>query len=267
MSTARLTARALTVRVRGGKALIDGISLEVHAGQVLAIIGRNGAGKSTLLGALAGDLKPSSGEVAFDGEPLHRLGADELARRRSVVRQRSELAAELTVHEVVALGDVTRRSLAARAAAVTAQLGAVGLADFSGRRYPTLSGGERQRVHLARALMQLGEGRKTAMLLDEPTAALDPLQQHRMGEILRHVAGRGVAVTVILHDLGLVAAYADRVAVLAEGKLLSCAPTSEALQPAVLREAFQVEFELVQLQSGVRCPIAKPERGRSPLGT
>ena len=258
MSTARLTARDVTVRVRGGKALLENVTLDVHAGEVLAIVGRNGAGKSTLLGALAGDLKPSSGEVTFDGEPLRRLRIEELARRRAVVRQRSELAAELMVHEVVALGDVVRRSPAARAAAVTAQLRAVGLEDFGERRYPTLSGGERQRVHLARALMQLGEGSHTAMLLDEPTAALDPLQQHRMGKILRDVARRGVAVAVILHDLGLVAAYADRVAVLAEGKLLRCAPTSEALQPEVLREAFQVEFELVQLQSGLRCPIASP---------
>jgi iron complex transport system ATP-binding protein len=258
VSTARLTARDVTVRVRGGEALIEGISLDVHAGQVLAIVGRNGAGKSTLLGALAGDLTPSEGEVAFDGEPLRRLRVEELARRRAVVRQRSELAAELTVHEMVALGDVAPRSLAARAAAVTAQLCAVGLGELGERRYPSLSGGERQRVHLARALMQLGEGRETAMLLDEPTAALDPMQQHRMGKILRGVAERGVAVAVILHDLGLVAAYADRVAVLAEGKLLRCAPTSEALRPDVLREAFQVEFELVQLQSGLRCPIAQP---------
>lgn len=258
MSTARLTARQLTVQVKGGPILLDGITLAVHAGQVLAIVGRNGAGKSTLLGALAGDLRPSRGEVCSDGEPLRQLRPAELARRRAVVRQRSELAAELLVHEVVALGDVERRSPSARAAAVVAQLGAVGLDGFAERRYPTLSGGERQRVHFARALLQLGERPGTALLLDEPTAALDPRQQHRMGGLLREVAGRGVAVAVVLHDLGLVAAYADRVAVLSGGRLLACAPTSEALAPPVLREAFEVEFELVQLKSGRCCPIAQP---------
>lgn len=255
---ARLTARGLTVRVRSGRALLADVSLEVRAGEVLALVGRNGAGKSTLLAALSGDLAPSAGEVAFEGAPLRSLRGEELARRRAVVRQRSELAAELLVQEVVALGDVERRGLTARAAAALAQLDAVGLGGFAERRYPTLSGGERQRVHVARALMQLGERPGTALLLDEPTSALDPHQQHKLGKLLRQVAGRGVAVAVVLHDLGLVAAYADRVGVLDEGRLLTCAATSEALTPEILRRAFAVDFELVQLRSGVRCPVAQP---------
>jgi iron complex transport system ATP-binding protein len=255
--SARLVARELTVKVKS-KALLSSVSLEVRPGEVLAIVGPNGAGKSTLLGALAGDLRPSGGEVSFDGVSLSRMSSLALARRRAVVRQRSELAAELTVAEVVALGDVTPRGAAARHVAVMAQLRVVGLDRFADRKYPTLSGGERARVHLARALVQLGPGRDTALLLDEPTAALDPQQQHRIGKILREVAGRGVAVAVILHDLLLASCYADRVAVLAGGELLTCAATTEALAPSVLRRAFDVEFELVELQGGGRAPIAHP---------
>jgi iron complex transport system ATP-binding protein len=257
-ATARLTAHRLTVRVKE-RALVEDVSLEVRAGEVLAIVGRNGAGKSTLLGALAGDRRPAAGEVRLDGAPLDRLGVEALARRRAVVRQRSELAAELTVHEVVALGDVWRHGPRQRALQVAAQLATVGLEGFAERRYPSLSGGERQRVHLARALLQLGEGGGGVLLLDEPTSALDPQQQHRMGALLRQVAARGVAVAVILHDLALAACYADRAAVLADGRLLACAAAGEALAPTVLRQAFGVEFEVVELASGLRCPIACPD--------
>ncbi len=253
----RLVARALTIKVKS-RALLSAVSLEVRAGEVLAIVGPNGAGKSTLLGALSGDLRPASGEVLLDGVPLSRMSAPALAQRRAVVRQRAELAAELTVAEVVALGDVARRGAATRHAAVMAELFAVGLESFADRRYPTLSGGERARVHLARAMVQLGDGRDNVLLLDEPTAALDPQQQHRMGKTLRDVAGRGVAVAVILHDLVLAASYADRVAVLAGGELLACAPSAEALSPTVLRRAFDVDFDLVELRGGGRAPIANP---------
>ncbi len=253
----RLAARQLTVKIKQ-HTLLDRVSLDVTGGEVLAIVGPNGAGKSTLLGALAGDLKATSGEILLDGASIAGMSSWALAERRAVVRQRSELAAELTVAEVVALGDVTPRSPAQRAAAVRQQLCAVGLEAFSERKYPTLSGGERQRIHLARALMQVGERPDTAMLLDEPTAALDPQQQHRIGKILREVASRGVAVAVILHDLTLAAYYSDRVAVLRQGVLLTCAPTAEALAPAVLREAFAVDFEMIELRGGARCPVARP---------
>lgn len=241
----KVRARALSVRL-GGRTLLHPLELELRAGEVLAIIGANGAGKSTLLSALAGDRRgATSGELWLDERRLESYSAAELATRRAVVRQHSTLEADFTVAEVVALGRAHSKRSAREAC-----LREVGLFGVSARSYLTLSGGERARVHLARALHQLGEGKDGLLLLDEPTAALDAREQHRALAVVRDRARRGLSAAVIVHDLALAASYADRVAVLAGGRLLACEEPARALTPELLRAAFGIAFELVHTARG-----------------
>ena len=138
----------------GGRALLQHICLSLGAGEVLAVVGRNGAGKSTLLKTVSGELR--AGGVQMFGEPLERLPRRELARRRGVLAQQTQVSFGYEVLEVVALGRLPHGdSPAQRDAAARLALARVGLEGFEQRDILTLSGGEQQRVQLARVLAQL----------------------------------------------------------------------------------------------------------------
>jgi iron complex transport system ATP-binding protein len=204
------------VTVRAGRAtLVDDVSLDVAGGEVVALLGPNGAGKSSLLAALAGDLALGRGSVHIHGRDVAREPAHQLAGLRAMLRQRSLLAAAFTALEVVQLGQLRADTSAARDA-----LAAVELASFAQRSYPTLSGGEQQRVQLARVLAQVA-GRRMAVLLDEPTAALDLRHGQLVARLTRRLARDGHAVVIVVHDLELAVQCADRVVVLAGGRVVA----------------------------------------------
>lgn len=238
--------------VRAGRAvLLDGVDIDVARGEMVALVGPNGAGKSTLLRAIAGDIALAAGNVRLDERPVAALSAAERADRRAVLPQRSGLAAGFTAAEVVELGlRGAPREAGARRAAARRRLDEVELGHLADRSYPTLSGGEQQRVQLARVLAQLGDGGGRALLLDEPTAALDPRHQHVVLRLARRAADTGHAVVAALHDLSSAARWADRVALLDQGRLAADGPPGEVLQRDLLREVFAVDFDLVPHPSG-----------------
>jgi iron complex transport system ATP-binding protein len=241
-----------------GKRLIDGISLSLRPGEMLAVVGPNGAGKSTLLRALSGEARLAEGSVTLDGKTLKQIGHEALALRRAVLPQETRLAFSLTVEQVVQLGRLPHRSRCDRMAdriAISRALQAVDMSGFSQRAWPTLSGGERQRVNLARVLAQLDIGGDAAapryLLLDEPTAALDLKHQLALLKLLRAQVGQGIGVLAILHDLNQ-ALLADRVAVLAGGKLIALGAPNEVLTPDIVRQAYDVEARIIDLPGGGR---------------
>lgn len=212
-----LAAQSVSYRVHD-VSLVSKTDLGVAAGEVVAVLGPNGAGKSTLLKVMAGELSPASGRVVVDGRDLAILKAGELARLRAVVAQSSNLSFPFTVREVVRLGvsvpGLSRENPRIERAVGDA-IGRVGLAAFSGRLFTELSGGERQRTHIARALCQLSVARDLAgggkiLLLDEPTSSLDVGHQVVVLEALRREADAGTAILMVMHDLNLAAAFADR---------------------------------------------------------
>lgn len=247
-----LVARALEVH-RGQRAVLHGIELALQPGEVLGVLGPNGAGKSTLLKALSGELRPTTGEVLLDGRALVRWPDAQRARRLAVLPQESSLDFAFRIEEVVAMGRLPHVDGAERdRQAIRAALLSADIEHLVGRSYLDLSGGERQRVHLARVLAQLWPaGNGQTLLLDEPTAMLDPLHQHGILGAVREAAGQGVAVMVILHDLNLAARYCNRLLLLADGRAHCQGTPDEVLQPAVLHRVFGLEV-LVQ---------AHPERG------
>lgn len=258
-----LVLSALAVCVtRGGRRVLDGATCQARAGRVLAIIGPNGAGKSTLLRLLTGELAPSSGEIFFADRPLFSWSVGELALRRAVVSQHSELSFPFTVQEVVRLGrnpHPGRGDALADHAACRAALASVDLSDRALQPYPTLSGGERQRVHLARALAQLAgpASGPRALLLDEPTASLDLSHQHSTLALARDLARRdNLAVLVVLHDLNLALAYADDLLTLSGGRVVAAGSTASTLTPDLVRAVFGIHATLHPAQANAPAHLA-----------
>ena len=258
-----LETRAISVSVDGGE-LLRSVSVDVRRGELLAIVGPNGAGKTTLLKALAGDLAPSAGEVLVDGRPIAELDARALARRRAVMPQSGYLPFLFTAREVVRMGRAPwsgergEREHGARLA--DEAMGLTGTSRYAGRAYPTLSGGEQSRVTLARVLTQ----ETPILLVDEPTAHLDPRHQHHVLELLRELAGEGAAIAAVMHDLNLAAGFADRVAVLSKGSLVSAAPPRESLAPDILRSVFGAEFIWLEHPDLDRPVLAQAGRAARP---
>ncbi|PZO57915.1 heme ABC transporter ATP-binding protein [Curtobacterium sp. KT1] len=210
-----------------GRPLLADVDLTVRAGEVLALVGPNGAGKSTLLRAIAGDLA-HSGTIAIDGVRTGGEAPLATARRRAVLEQDTAVAFGFRVGEVVRMGRApwrgTRRAVDDDTV-VARVLDQVELADRIDQAFPSLSGGERARASFARVLAQS----TPVLLLDEPTAALDLRHQEAVLAVARAHARAGGAVVVVLHDLSLAGAYADRVAMLAGGRIVADGTPTDVL--------------------------------------
>ncbi|GHA52680.1 hemin import ATP-binding protein HmuV [Streptomyces tauricus] len=244
VTTGDVLAEAEALRVRlGAREVLSGVAVEARAGEVLALVGPNGAGKSTLLGALAADLPASEGVVRVHGRPVSDWSAHELALRRAVLPQSASLSFPFPVEEVVRMG---RAPWAGRPeedqddAAVASAMAATEVTGFAGRPFSALSGGERARVALARVLAQ----RARLLLLDEPTAALDLRHQELVLRICRERAREGDAVVVVLHDLGLAAAYAHRVVILCAGRAVADGAPSEVFTDRLLSDVYKQPVEV-----------------------
>ena len=237
-----ILAEADNLHVRlGTRPVLHGVSLPVRAGEVLALVGPNGAGKSTLLSALAADLPAAEGVVGVHGRPASDWSAAELALRRAVLPQSATLSFPFAVEDVVRMGRAPHASSPAEDdLAVAEAMAATEVSGFAERPFSALSGGERARVALARVLAQ----RAPLLLLDEPTAALDLRHQELVLGVCRERARAGDAVVVVLHDLGLAAAYADRVALLCAGRVAAEGPPAEVFEERLLSDVYQQPVEV-----------------------
>ncbi|MFE7890583.1 heme ABC transporter ATP-binding protein [Streptomyces sp. NPDC057412] len=234
-------AAGLHVRL-GERQVLGGVSVTVRAGEVLALVGPNGAGKSTLLGALAADLPATGGVVRVHGRPADEWTAPELALRRAVLPQATDLSFPFTVEEVVRMGRAPHAASPDEDdLAVAAAMAATEVSGFAGRPFAALSGGERARVALARVLAQ----RAPLLLLDEPTAALDLRHQELVLRVCRERARAGDAVVVVLHDLGLAAAYAHRVAILHRGRVAADGTPAEVFSEELLSEVYDQPVDVL----------------------
>jgi len=246
---APLRAEGLTQRRAGGLA-VDRVSLSLHAGQWVAVVGPNGGGKSTLLSLLAGLLDADAGQVWLHGRALADWPAAERARELAWLAQAGQTEGEIAVADVVRLGRLPRHGLFGRPdaddeAAVQRALAETETSALAARRVSELSGGERQRTLLARALAT--EAR--VLLLDEPTTHLDAPHQRALLRGLAARARDGVAVATVLHDLTLALA-ADRILVMAGGRLVADGAPADAGLRQALVDVFDGAFAIVPLTLG-----------------
>ncbi|GAA6751888.1 ABC transporter ATP-binding protein [Thermus antranikianii] len=249
-----LEARGLGYR-KGGRWLLKGVDLFLSEGEFLAILGPNGSGKTTLLRLLAGELRPTEGEVFLLGRPLEGYSLKELARVRAVLSQNREPTFPFTAYEVAFLGRLPhlwgRREGPEDHAKVVEALERTQALPLWERLLPTLSGGEAMRVEVARLLSQ----EPKLFLLDEPTNHLDPRYALELLILFRALAWRG-GVVAILHDLNLAALFADRVLLLKDGRTVAQGTPEEVLHPGLLEEIYGIPFRRLGGPEGI--PLLLP---------
>lgn len=236
----RLAWTQISLR-RQGRLILDRISLQVAAGEMVGLVGPNGAGKTALMRLAVGLDQPSGGEILLDGEPLGKIRPRDRARRMAFLPQQAEAAWPIMVRDAVCLGRLPHGDR--KEAPVEAALAAVGMMAHADRSLTQLSGGERALVLLARALaVEAG-----LLLLDEPTANLDPAHQLQVMEILKRRADQGDAVVVVMHDLALAARCCDRLLVLHQGRLAAEGSGAMILDDPLLREVFRISVDRGQV--------------------
>ena len=248
---------------RGKRKIISDANLELRAGELTVVIGPNGAGKSTLLKLLTGDLRPTTGNIWFDGRVLQHWNARDLAARRAVLSQSTTLVFPFTVHEVISLGFPERSSSLERHTIIREALQSFDLVGFEHRLYQELSGGEQQRVHLARVVCQLKSSSATGpkfIFLDEPVSNLDIKHQINTLTAMRGLLSPELGAFVILHDLNLAACFADRVVIIHDGRIVANDTTARALKSETLRRVFDVDVNVVRRGTNRRIQLNFPGR-------
>lgn len=243
----------------GAARVLRDVDVAVGRGALVGILGPNGSGKTTLVKLLGGILRPSSGRVTLDGTGLERLSRLTIARRMAVVPQETHLAFDYSVLEIALMGRYPHLgtfelegpediAIARRALAAT------GTGDLEGRSFTTLSGGEKQRVVIASALAQLASpdaapavpaDASRVLLLDEPTASLDPAYQLEVADILRDFNQQWqLTIVVCTHDLNFAASVCRELVMLREGRVVAVGPTTEVLTADAVHRLYDIEADV-----------------------
>ncbi|MEM9060867.1 MAG: ATP-binding cassette domain-containing protein [Pseudomonadota bacterium] len=244
-----LEARDVTVTY-GAKRALDAVSCRIVPGEVVAVIGPNGAGKSTLLAAMSGVLTPAEGSITIGGERVGDLSPENLALRRAVLEQTPVKDLPYTAETLVGLTVPTVVSPTETGEIVTRALRAVDLEDLRESAVHRLSGGQAHRAHLARALAQLWAGKSLGhggyLMIDEPTASLDLQHQRSVLDVVRTVRQEGTGVLIVLHDLTLAAAVADRILLMRDGRVVADAHPDEVMQPDMIEPVYETPVVVIK---------------------
>jgi len=236
-----IEGKDLAVRF-GRVTLLRQMNMAIRTGEMVGLIGPNGSGKTTLLRILANLRSPDEGTVSYAGRSAAEIGARRLSQQIAYLAQGADVHWPMRVETLVGLGRFPyRRPMqgwnSCDRAAVERAMVACDVMAFRDRTMREVSGGERLRVLLARALAVEAE----MLLADEPIAALDPLHQLQVMELLRCTAREGRGVVVVLHDLALAARYCDRLVLLAGGGILAEGKPSDVLTDAHIAKAYGVD--------------------------
>jgi len=257
----RLEADCVSYAYALGRDVLQDVSLSVASGEVVFVLGANGSGKTTLIECLGGIRRPRRGQILVDGTSLGHLAPADRARRIGVVPQIHEPVFTYTVGEVVLMGRAPHLGLFSRPTrvdwdAVERALRAVGIAGLSNRTYTAVSGGERQLALIARGLSQ-GAG---CLLMDEPTAHLDPHHQHRVLSTVTALAEDGFAFVVSSHQPNNALLYAHRVVFLTEGKVSAQGRPEVTITEERLEESYGMTFEVLKVADGARAVLPRVKR-------
>lgn len=233
-----------------GKEVLNGVSLHGEDWGILCILGPNGCGKSTLVKCIEGLLPPAAGTIALGGRDAAGLSRSEIAKLIGYVPQSSSLLFSSTVFDTVMMGRkpyYSWRCSDEDIDIVVEILQLMELDDLAMDQYGALSGGQQQRVLIARALAQ----RPRLLLLDEPTSALDIAHQLEVMELLRGLSReRELGIIMVVHDLNTAARYADRVALLRDGRVFAAGRPEETLTASCIAEVYGVEADIRRSSEG-----------------
>ena len=253
------------------QSIVKDVSLSLHKGEWLSLVGANGSGKSTLLRLFSRILTPQNGAVLLDGKAIHQQSAQSVARQLAILPQQQVVPSGLTVRQLVSLGRTPHQpwwqwdlSLEDREMVETA-IAQTQLTEFSDRPVEELSGGERQRAFLALTLAQDPQ----VLLLDEPTTFLDLHHQLELLELLKMLNHeRQLSIVTVLHDINLAVRYSDRIAMLKKGEIVAIGTPDQAITPDNLRQVFDVEAVTIITPVGLQICLLSPShtlvRSRDP---
>lgn len=261
MTSIPLSAHHITHAYRDGRLVLRGVSLEVHAGQIVYLLGRNGSGKTTLMRCLSGVLRPQHGTVLVNGQSLSALSATERAKRIGLIPQAHAIPFAYTVQQVVLMGraphlglfGVPRRpdvDIAEEA------LEAVGLLALADAPFSQLSGGQQQLVMIARGLAQ----QCRVLLMDEPDAHLDLNNQQRVMTVVAQLAAQGLSFVVASHVPNNALVYAHEVLLLQYGRVLASGSPAHVLTEPLLSAAYELDTEVIYDHSGSVARAILPRR-------
>ena len=254
------------VRLAGVSVSYDGVrvvhelSIDVPAGEWLALIGPNGAGKTTVLRAIA-RLAHFEGVISIDDQDVLSMGARDLARRVALLLQEPQMPDSMSVSQYVLLGRSPHLGYLGKEGArdrriVADVLGRLSLDEFAARPLGHLSGGERQRAAIARALAQ----QAPVLLIDEPTTSLDVGRQQAVLELIDELRKeQGLTVIAAMHELTLAGQYADRLALMAAGRIVAVGPAAEILTEPVISEHYRANVRVVAMNGAGNAVV--PVRG------
>jgi iron complex transport system ATP-binding protein len=245
VKAAVLCAEKLVVRLGQHVALRD-VDLTLRTGELIGLVGPNGSGKSTLLSALLGGIPPTSGRITLDDRALSQVPSNERARVVTMVGHHVATDFPMTARELVALGRLPHGASADDDSTIFQALQTTDSDHLADRVLATLSAGELQRVHLARAFAQ----RASLLLLDEPTANLDPRHQLEAFERIAAFVARGGGAIVASHDLGAIARSCTRIVALKDGIVRADGPPSEVLTPSLIASVLETEARIVRAADG-----------------
>jgi iron complex transport system ATP-binding protein len=244
----------------GGCRILAGVTLRIAAGELVALAGPNGIGKSTLLRAIAGLRPVDAGSISVDGRAIGALAGRERGQTLALIEADGPLPERMTVDDVVAGGRLPYRpwwrwsSTREDRRAVDAAIELTEIGMLRNRPFDELSSGERQRVWIALAVAQ----NTPVLLLDEPTSHLDIRHTFDTLTLVRRLVSAGKSAVVVLHDLNVAAAFADRIAVLGERTLLACDVPARVFDEALLARVYGIRIAVRHEPDGALLAFAVP---------
>ncbi len=232
----------------GDRLALSGINLNIKEGEFISVLGPNGSGKSTLLKLLSGYLKPTRGEVKFNGQSIFEISTKEKAKIISYVPQNNAVVYPFTVYEIVAMGRSPYLNFFGYATGkdsvkIKNALEIMGISRLAKKSVKEISGGELQRTFIARALAQESK----VILLDEANAHLDLKHQIAIYKVLKELnVKKGITVVFVSHELNLPAHFSNRMILLKQGEIFKDGTVNEVLTAGNIEEVFGVKAKIIK---------------------
>lgn len=237
----------------GPSLAVDNVSLNIPKGKITSLVGSNGAGKSTLLGMIARLIEPKKGSIILNDKNIKDFRNTVLAKQLAILKQANHINLKLTVEELVGFGrfPYSQGRLSATDKEIIAEaIRFLELEDIKQKYIDELSGGQQQRAYLAMVVAQDTD----YVLLDEPLNNLDMKHALQIMQILKKLsAEKNKTVVMVIHDINFAAQYSDYIAALKNGKLIYFDKTHQIIKPKVLREVFDIEFEIIEKNNSLFC--------------
>lgn len=237
----------------GPTVVVDDVSLAIPKGKVTSLIGSNGAGKSTLLGVIARLIDPESGAIILNEKNIKEYKNTVLAKQLAILKQANHINLKLTVEELVSFGrfPYSQGRLTPNDRQIVHEaIHFLELDDIRHKYIDELSGGQQQRAYLAMVVAQDTD----YILLDEPLNNLDMKHAVQIMKTLKRLSvEKGKTVVMVIHDINFAAQYSDYIAALKQGKLVYFDTTDNIIEPTILKEVFDINFEIIKNNNNLIC--------------